>query len=81
MPLRPSLDHRQRHRNQPPRFDVAYALLAASYVRLGRLAEAKEEARRLLEINPKYHLNMSVHKVLRDAAPLAAALREAGLPE
>ena len=59
-------------------------MLAASYVRLGRVPEAKDVVRRLLEIRPRFRIesvrNIALGRARRVEAILSA-LREAGLPE
>jgi adenylate cyclase len=66
-----------------PSFNVPLLVLAASYVRLGRLADARAEVRRALEVHPNFTI-AALTMVGFDAdqrQALAAALREAGMPE
>jgi adenylate cyclase len=67
-----------------PNFAISRLLLAASYVRLGRLADARVEIQRTLELQPDFTISAFMvgglsSNTQREA--LHAALREAGLPE
>jgi len=65
-------------------FGLAYALLAASLVRLGRLADAQDTVRRVRAVHPKYciaSVRTSPAGATQRAEALLSALREAGLPE
>ena len=67
-----------------PSFSVAHAYLVASHVGLGNLPAAQAAARRLLEIAPSFTVAAFVQMDLFRPplmAGLAAALRQAGLPE
>ena len=75
----------QRAIQHNPRFVPGYAMLAASLVRLGNLEGARIEAARVLAMEPHFHFKVSMAHVAtgapRVSAPIAAALKEAGLPE
>jgi adenylate cyclase len=69
-----------------PNFAAAHVWLAASYVRLQRLDEARVEAAEVLRIDPGFTIDRSVSPILafkypRDAEHCLAALRRTGLPE
>jgi adenylate cyclase len=66
-----------------PRFSLLYVILAASLVRLGRAAEAKAAAERVLALEPGFSTQAYLQTVApgAGAASVAAACREAGLPE
>jgi hypothetical protein len=57
-------------------------LLAASYVRLTRLADARAEVRLAQELQPGFSIS-GIKGGFKSTQfePIAAALREAGLPE
>jgi len=67
-----------------PRFSVPRYLLAASLQRLGRDEEARKAAAKLMELQPGFTVsglvagNITIPERIR---PLAAALREIGLPD
>jgi len=60
-------------------------MLAACYVCLGQLDEARKIAQRVLKIEPNMHFRVSIGIVAAglpsDAEKVATALQEAGLPE
>jgi TolB-like protein len=67
-----------------PGFSVTHAYLVASHVGLGDMPAARAAASRLLEISPMFTVEAFVHEGLFRpdlTAGLAAALRQAGLPE
>ena len=65
-----------------PRFSLLYVMLAASLVRLGRVAEAKAAAERVLALEPGFSTQVYLQVVAPNVgAALAAACREAGLPD
>jgi tetratricopeptide (TPR) repeat protein len=71
-----------KHGNKPSFFD--HRNLAAVYVRLGRLEEARAEVSKLLEKNPHYTLrseNNSPYKDENRRERLINDLRKAGMPE
>jgi tetratricopeptide (TPR) repeat protein len=66
-----------------PRFSVPCYLYTASMLRLGRLADARAAAKTLLELQPEFTVSGLVSGNITTPermAPLADALREAGLP-
>jgi TolB-like protein/class 3 adenylate cyclase len=65
-----------------PRFSLLHVMLAASLVRLGRTAEAKAAAGRVLALEPGFSTQAYLQTVAPGdgAAAIAAACREAGLP-
>jgi adenylate cyclase len=67
-----------------PAFHVPHLLLAASYVRLGRLEDARLEVQRARELVPGFTLSTFARVGLlrpTEREQFGAALREAGLPE
>ena len=67
-----------------PRFTVPRYLHAAALVRLGRIQEAKSIAEVVLEVQPGFTINGLITGKITSPERmemLAAALREAGLPE
>ena len=70
-------DAAQRAVKYNPRYDVCHILLAAGYVGLGQLDEARQVVRRVLEIEPGRQISR-----LKFLSPAYhTALREAGLPD
>jgi adenylate cyclase len=61
----------------------SYRCLAAAFAQLGRHAEAKEAAARLLELDPAFHISEWIGRAKGQIhpLPLVAGLRLAGLPE
>ncbi len=65
-----------------PRFSLLHVVLAAVLARLGRGAEAKAAAERALALEPGFHAAALPRVVgAKVGEPLAAACREAGLPD
>jgi adenylate cyclase len=67
-----------------PVYSLPRSFLVAALVRLGRLEEAKEMARTVLECDPSFTIRgTSIYAELEPAVfrPMADAWREAGLPE
>jgi len=68
-----------------PNNELAHLVLAATYIMVGREAEAHVEAAELLRINPKFSLQrfakVRPHIDPENTARLVDALRKAGLPE
>jgi tetratricopeptide (TPR) repeat protein len=67
-----------------PRFSVSRALLTAALSQLGRDAEAAEQARQVLDLDPGFSVHrFSVTVDIEPSvfAPIAEAWRKAGLPE
>lgn len=70
--------------NTSPSF-LALAILSASYVETGRMAEARATAKTLAEVKPNatltYFLKRMPYKRAKDLDRLVTALRQAGIPE
>ena len=67
---------------QNPSFSVAYRCLASAYAHLGRDAEAREAAARLLEVDPDFTISAWIARGGQsNATLLIEGLRKAGLPE
>jgi adenylate cyclase len=68
-----------------PRSDVSRAYLASLYGHTGRIDEAQQVWRELMEINPRYAPELTLRILpYKDRAPLeqfVEGLRKAGLPE
>jgi hypothetical protein len=69
-----------------PNFRGAHVWMAATYVRLGQLDDAREAAAEVLRVEPTYSISgvqkqLSVFKQPEHAEHLFEALRKAGLPE
>jgi adenylate cyclase len=67
-----------------PNFGFGHAMLSASYVRLGRLEEAKGFVRHLLQIQPKYRAASVANSPSGGASrvkTILTALHDAGLPD
>ena len=69
----------QRHN---PSHSFAYLCLASAFAHLGRDAEAREAAARLLEVNPAFTISAFIARGGQSNAKLLIeGLRKAGLPE
>jgi len=67
---------------QNPSYSPAYQYLASAFAHLGRDAEAREAAARLLELDPAFTISTFVARGGRSNAKLLIeGLRKAGLPE
>jgi adenylate cyclase len=67
---------------QNPSFPVAYRCLASAFAHLGRDAEAREAAARLLELDPAFTISAWIARGGQSNAKLLIeGLRKAGLPE
>ena len=66
---------------QNPSYAGAYRCLAAAFAYLGRDAEAREAAARLLEFDPAFTLSAFIARGQSNAKLLIEGLRKAGLPE
>jgi adenylate cyclase len=67
---------------QNPSFAPAYRCLASAFAHLGRDAEAREAAARLLEVDPAFTISARMGRVRRSHVKLLIeGLRKAGLPE
>ena len=65
-----------------PAFQVPYRCLASAFAHLGRDAEAREAAARLLEVDPNFTISTWIARgVQSNAKLLIEGLRKAGLPE
>jgi TolB-like protein len=74
--------HKSVHAN--PAHSITYVQLAAALAKLGRLAEAKEAAAKVLELHPTFRYSRQfagVNCAPALAASMAEALRMVGLPE
>jgi adenylate cyclase len=69
----------QRHN---PSFPTAYRCLASAFAHLGRDAEAREAAARLLELDPSFTISAWIARAGQSGSKLLIeGLRSAGLPE
>jgi adenylate cyclase len=68
----------QRHN---PSLPVAYRCLASAFAHLGRDAEAREAAMRVLELDPTFTISPLITGGLARAKLFIEGLRKAGLPE
>jgi adenylate cyclase len=68
----------KKAQRQNPYFPAAYRCLASAFAHLGRDAEAREAAARLLEVEPAFTISA---KIPRREILLIEGLRKAGLPE
>jgi adenylate cyclase len=69
----------QRHH---PFYPAAYRCLASALAHLGRDAEAREAAARVLELDPAFTISTWIARgALSNAKLLIEGLRKAGLPE
>ena len=67
---------------QNPAYQVSYRCLASAFAHLGRDAEAREAAARLLEVDPAFTISAWVARSGQSNAKLLIeGLRKAGLPE
>ena len=67
---------------QNPSFSPAYRCLASAFAHLGRDAEAREAAARLLEVDPAFTISAWIARGGQSNAKLLIeGLRKAGLPE
>jgi len=67
---------------QPPSFSGAYSCLASALAHLGRDAEAREAAARLLEVDPDFTMSAWIARGGQANSKLMLeGLRKAGLPE
>ncbi len=72
----------KKAQRQNPSFPVAYLCLASAFAQLGRDAEAREAAARLLEIDPPFTLSARMGRRRQSHLKLLMeGLRKAGLPE
>ena len=67
---------------QNPSWSATYRCLAASFAHLGREAEAREAAARLLEVDPTFTISSWIARGGQtNSKLLIEGLRKAGLPE
>ena len=72
----------KRALRQNPSLGVAYRCLASAFALLGRDAEAREAAARLLEVDPAFTMSARMGRRRQAHAKLLIeGLRKAGLPE
>jgi adenylate cyclase len=72
----------KKAQRQNPSFPIAYRCLAAAFAHLGRNAEAREAAARVLEIDPAFTISAWIARGGQSNAKLLTeGLRKAGLPE
>jgi adenylate cyclase len=72
----------KKAQRQNPSFSSAYRCLASAYAHLGRDAEAREAAARLLEVDPAITISAWVARGGQSNSKLLIeGLRKAGLPE
>jgi adenylate cyclase len=72
----------KKAQRQNPSFPVAYRCLASAFAHLGRDAEAREAAARLLEVDPDFTISAWIARGGQSNAKLMVeGLRKAGLPE
>jgi adenylate cyclase len=65
-----------------PAYQVSYRCLASAFAHLGRDAEAREAAARLLEIDPTFTISSWIARGGQSNAKLQIeGVRKAGLPE
>ena len=67
---------------QNPAYQVSYRCLASAFAHLGRDAEAREAAARVLETDPAFTISgWMARGAVSNAKLLIEGLRKAGLPE
>jgi adenylate cyclase len=73
----------KKAQRQSPSYSPAYRCLASAFAHLGRDAEAREAAARLLEVDPAFTISAWVaqRRGRSNATLLIEGLRKAGLPE
>jgi adenylate cyclase len=76
----------KKAQRQNPSYSAAYRCLASAFAHLGREAEAREAAARLLEVDPAFSISAWVARAPGMAGQsgskvLIDGLRKAGLPE
>jgi adenylate cyclase len=72
----------KKAQRQNPSFSPAYRCLASAFAHLGRDAEAREAAARLLEVDPAFTISAWIARGGQSNAKLCIeGLRKAGLPE
>ena len=77
-----AVDAGKKAERQNPYYSPAYRCLASAFAHLGRDAEAREAAARLLERDPKFTISSWIARGGQSNAKLLIeGLRKAGLPE
>jgi adenylate cyclase len=72
----------RKAQRQNPSFGAAYRCLASAFAHLGRDAEAREAAARMLEVDPDFTISAWIARGgFSNAKLLIEGLRKAGLPE
>jgi adenylate cyclase len=72
----------KKAQRQNPSFSISYRCLASAFAHLGRDAEAREAAARLLEVDPAFTISAWIARGGNSNAKLLIdGLRKAGLPE
>jgi adenylate cyclase len=72
----------KKAQRQSPSYGAAYRCLASTFAHLGRDAEAREAAARLLEVDPAFTISARMGRVRQSHVKLLIeGLRKAGLPE
>ena len=72
----------KKAQRQNPSFSSAYRCLASAFAHLGRDAEAREAASRLLEVDPAFTISSwTARGGQSNSKLLLEGLRKAGLPE
>ena len=72
----------KKAQRQNPSYSPAYRCLASAFAHLGRDAEAREAAARLLELDPAFTISAWIARGGQSNAKLLIeGLRKAGLPE
>ena len=72
----------KKAQRQNPSYSLAYRCLASAFAHLGRDAEAREAAARLLEVDPAFTISAWIARGGQSNAKLLIeGLRKAGLPE
>ncbi|MGY3609127.1 MULTISPECIES: hypothetical protein [unclassified Bradyrhizobium] len=72
----------KKAQRQNPSYPPTYSCLAAAFGHLGRYAEAREAAARLLEVDPAFTISARIARRGQTTSRLLTeGLRKAGLPE
>lgn len=72
----------KKAQRQNPAYQVSHRCLASAFAHLGRDAEAREAAARLLEVDPAFTISAWIARGWQSNAKLMIeGLRKAGLPE
>jgi adenylate cyclase len=71
----------KKAQRQDPSYSATYRCLASAYAHLGRDAEAREAAARVLEVDPAFTISASIARGVHSTSKLIEGLRKAGLPE